>query len=280
MKEVDEEERLLRRFLLGLLDEDERERVEERFITDRDFKELALMVEDELVGDYLTGGLSETEEELFVKHLLSTPEQRRKVRIASALRNYVVSGAPPFPTGPGEPPGSGKDEANKGVFWLNRTVILTASLAMLLAVIFGAVWFAGVPRRGDQIAEVRRELEQLNRQPISNGSSGFFLSPLAARGGGATNTLPPSNDGAVIQLWLLLVKDEYPGYQVIFQKDGEAERFTLGGLRAETTPSGRAIPVRLPARLLRPGVYIFKLSGVATDGRVEEVGEYDFRTTP
>lgn len=283
MKEADEEERMLRRFLLGRSDEDERERVEERFITDRDFKELALMVEDELVEDYLTGELPEAERELLVKHFLSTPEQLRRVRTARSLRSYMASGAPPFPTRPGDevqPPGSWESETGKGIFWLNRTALLAASLALLLAVVFGVVWFTGEPRRG-QLAEVRRALEQLNRQPISDASSGVFLSPHAARGGGgATNTLPPLNEGAVAQIWLVLVKEEYQSYQVLFRKDGEDEQFTLDGLRAETTPSGRAIPVRLPASLLRPGVYILKLNGVTADARAEEVGEYEFRTTP
>lgn len=283
MKEEDEEEGTLRRFLLGQLNEDERQRVEERLITDRDLKEQALMVEGELVEDYLDGSLTEAERGLFVKHLLSTPEQRRRLRIAGSLRKYLVSGESQPPAVPGREaraPASGGGRFGHGAFWLNRRALLAASLALLLALIFGSVWLAGVQRRRNQLAEVRRALEHINRLPITGGSSGVFLSPLSVRSGGAKNSLAPPNDGAAALLWLLLVKDEYQSYQVIFWKEGDAERLTLDGLRAEATPSGKAIPVRLPAELLRPGAYVFKLNGVTADGRTEEAGEYDFRVTP
>jgi hypothetical protein len=283
MKEEDVEEVSLRRFLLGQLNEDERERVEERFTTDRDFRELVLLVEDELVEAYLDGSLPKAEKELFVEHLLSTPEQRRKIRIAGSLRSYLVAGEPASPAVPAREarePASVGGGISHGGFLFNRTALLAASLALLLALVFGSVWLFGVQRQRNQLAEVRRALEQLNRLPIPDGSIGVFLSPLAVRGGGAKNTLPSPNDGSVAHLWLLLVKDEYQSYQVVFWKEGDAERFTLGGLRAEATPSGKAIPVRLPAGLLRPGTYVFKLNGVTADGRTEEVGEYDFRVTP
>lgn len=282
MKEEDFEEATLRRFLLGRLNEDERERVEERFTTDRDFRELALMVEAELVEEYLDGSLPESEEELFVKHLLSTPEQQRKIRIAGSLRSYLDAGEPAAHTLPGhdarEPAAVGGGISLNG-FLFNRPALFAASLALLLALVFGSVWLFGVRRQRNQLAEVRRALEQLNRLPLPDGSTGVFLSPLTVRGGGAQNTLQPPND-AVAHLWLLLVKDEYQSYQVVFWKEDDAERFTLGGLRAEATPSGKAIPVRLPAGLLRPGTYVFTLNGVTADGLTEEVGEYDFRVTP
>jgi len=281
MKEEDVEEGTLRRFLLGQLSEDERERVEERFTFDRDFREWALVVEGELVEDYLDGSLPEAEKELFVKNFLSTPEQHRKLRIAGSLRRYLVPEAPPSPNVPGkEVPASGGRWFSLGAFRLNRRALLASSFALLVVLIFGAVWLSGVLRRRSQLAEVRQAVELLNRLPIADDSSGVFLSPLAMRGGGAEKTLPPPNGGAVAQLWLLLVKDEYPSYQVVFWKEGDAERFTLGGLRAKVTPSGRAIPVRLPAGLLRPGAYVFKLNGVGADGHTEDIGEYNFRVTP
>src|SRR5215216_6370380 len=98
MKEANEEEFLLRLYLLGELGEGEQESVEERFITDRGFKERVLVVEDELVEDYLSGELSETEEASFVRHFLSTPEQRQRVRIAGAIKKYMAAEVPAHPT--------------------------------------------------------------------------------------------------------------------------------------------------------------------------------------
>lgn len=283
MKEADEEERMLRRYLLGELDEDKQERVEERFITDREFKERVLMTEGELVEDYLASELSETEKEMFLRHFLSTPEQHRKLRIAGSLKKHLTVGIPRLPTEPGGEvrPSGVRESVFKGwPFRRNPMVLALVSLGLFFAVVFGLVWMAGVQQRRNQLAEVRRELEQLNNQSASNGSRWVFLTPLATRGGGEANTLTPSIDGTAAQLWLMLVKDEYQRYQVGFQKEGDVEQFPISGLRAATTPRGKAVPVRIPARLLSPGVYILKLNGVADDGRVEVIGEYRFSLTP
>jgi hypothetical protein len=277
MKEMDNEEKMFRRYLLGELDEDEQERIEERFITDRDFKERSLMTEDELVEDYLAGELSEAEKELFVGHFLSTPEQRRKLRIVGSLKRFLAVETPLHPTEPGgevRPPGSRESEIKNRPFWRNPLIFVPVSLLLLFAVVFGLVWSFGVQQRRKQLAELRWELAQLNSQSISDGSRGVFLPPLVARGGSEANTLPASD--TVAYLWLVLVKDEYQSYQVVFQKDDDTEQFPINNLRAETTQRGRAIPIRIPAGILKPGTYTLKLNGVNNGGRIEEVGEYNF----
>jgi len=282
MKEANEEEFRLRRYLLGELGEGEQESVEERFITDRDFKELALVVEDELVEAYLSGELSEAEEASFVRHFLSTPEQRRRVRLAGKLRKYMAAGAPAHPTEPGgeiSTPGFRKSEFGRGLPWRKPSVLVPASLALLLAAVLGLNWLAGTRQRGKELADFRREMERLNQQPASDGPSWVVLSPLDMRGGREANVLQHPASGTVVQLWLMLVKDEYPSYQVVFQKGGDTEQLSVGGLHAETTSRGRAIPFRIPAELLPPADHILKLNGIGEGGRIEEVDEYVFRVT-
>jgi hypothetical protein len=283
MKEADEEEKMLRRYLLGELDEDERERVEERFITDGDFKERALMTEGELVDEYLAGELSEAEKELFVGHFLSTPGQQRKLRITASLKRHVAAETPippPPPGGEGLLPGDVEGVIQAVPFWRNPWVVGGASLALLLAVIFGSLWLNGVRRERQRLAGVQKELQQVNAEPASDGAPAVFLAPVALRGGDRSSTLSPRADGGTVQLWLVLVRDEYPSYQVVFRKDGDADRFTVDGLRAETSPRGRAISFRLPSHLLSPGLYVLTLNGVADGGRTEAVGEYSFEATP
>jgi hypothetical protein len=280
MKDADKEERILRQYLLGELDEDEQEYIEERFITDRDFKERTLITEDELVEDYLSGELSEVEKKLFLGHFLSTPEQLRKLRIASSLKKYLNTEMPMHPTKPGgevRPPGIRESAIRNKPFWRNPMIFVPVSLTLLFAVIFGLVWLVGVQQRRKQLAELRLEVEQLNNQAVSNSSRGIFLTPLNARGDRDANILPAPANGTVAQLWLMLIKDEYPSYQVIFQKDGNAEQFPVSGLRTEVTPRGKAIPLRIPAEILNPGTYILKLNGITDGERIEEVSEYNFR---
>lgn len=283
MKEADEEERVLRRYLLGELNEDEQERVEVRFITDLDFKQRALIVEDELVEDYLSGELSDAEKALFTGHFLATPEQRQKLKIAGSVRRYLIVEKSPPPLEPdGEvlPLRARESGMKNRPFWRKPLILVPASLMILLVLVFGLLRLTGVQQRRNQLAEIRLELEQLNRQPGSAASSSIFLTPLATRGAGDSNSLSRPADGAVVQLWLMLIKDEYRSYQAVFRKEGDTEQFPLDGLRAETTVQGKAVPVRLLSKLLSPGVYIVKLNGIADGGRAEEIGEYIFQVTP
>ncbi|MFL6229463.1 MAG: hypothetical protein ACJ741_11865 [Pyrinomonadaceae bacterium] len=74
-------------YLLGKLTTDEQEQMEERFLLDSNFFEQAMIIEYELIDAYVDGSLSEKES--FVGHFLSTPQQRRKLRTAMALRKYI-----------------------------------------------------------------------------------------------------------------------------------------------------------------------------------------------
>src|SRR5215213_8421894 len=89
MKEPKQETEI-RRYLLGELSDSEREHVEERLISDGDYKEEVLTVEEELLEDYLAGVLSPPERELFHKNYLSAPLQKQKLRIAQALGKYAA----------------------------------------------------------------------------------------------------------------------------------------------------------------------------------------------
>src|SRR5437588_796289 len=100
MQEANKDEALIRRFLLDELTEDERQQIEELFITDGDYRERVLIAEDDLIEDYLEGALSAAERERFLSHYLITPQQRRKLRIAKSIKKYtavgVATSAPPL----------------------------------------------------------------------------------------------------------------------------------------------------------------------------------------
>lgn len=282
MKEANEEDFLLRQYLLGELTEGEQEFIEERFITDRDFKERALVIEDEMVEDYLYGGLSETEEASFVRHFLSTPEQRRKVRFAAALKKYIVAGAAMHPTkssGEVRTLGFRASELRRMPLWRTTSLLVPATLTLLFIITIGIGWLAWIQQREKDTAAFHLKLERLNRQPASGDSRWVALSPLNVRGNRDANVLQRPMDDAVVQLWLMLIKDEYQSYQVVFQKENDAEQFPIGGLQTETTPRGRAVPLRIPAEILTPGTFILKLNGVGDGDRIEEIDEYYLHVT-
>ena len=79
----------LRRWLLGLLSEQDSHSLEERLITDAEFYEELNIVEDELIDDYLAGGLTVSERKAFESYFMNSPERQEQFRIANALRVYI-----------------------------------------------------------------------------------------------------------------------------------------------------------------------------------------------
>ena len=97
MTEQTETERSLRAYLLGKLARDEEVRIEEQLLVASDQVELLMIVEEELLDDYLGGTLSGRDREQFEQHFLSTPERQRKLRMARALKRYVNNQPLPAP---------------------------------------------------------------------------------------------------------------------------------------------------------------------------------------
>jgi hypothetical protein len=76
---------LLKAYLLGRIDADTADRVENRFAIDDICFNLYLEVERELIRDYATGQMNAVDAESFVKNYLVTAERRQQVAIVRAL---------------------------------------------------------------------------------------------------------------------------------------------------------------------------------------------------
>src|SRR5262245_20740400 len=79
----------LRLWLLGLLPDPESRVLEERLITDAEFYEELLIVEDELIDEYIADRLSADERAAFESYFMNSPERQEQFRIANALRSYI-----------------------------------------------------------------------------------------------------------------------------------------------------------------------------------------------
>ncbi len=89
-----EDEKLIRRYLLGELTEDERRRLESQVFDDEEFAarlpEYMSLLEDELIEDYLKGALSSLEKKHFEEHFLRTSQRREKLSFVESLSNYAT----------------------------------------------------------------------------------------------------------------------------------------------------------------------------------------------
>jgi hypothetical protein len=91
---MENEDDLIRRYLLReMADEEERQRVEKRLMTDDAFFERLKIAEDELVDEYLGNELLQSERERFELSFLTTPEGRQQVSFNTAFNRYVSKAA-------------------------------------------------------------------------------------------------------------------------------------------------------------------------------------------
>jgi len=287
MKEFPEDKSIIRQYLLGGLPEAEQRRIEELFIQDADYRETVLITEDELVEDYLESALTEQERQKFVNHFLATPQQRQKLRIAMSLKRYA-SGASGVSHSP-EDEAFGKNKRRTSGQWLNLrnpfTVLpLAAALLILLGLGIGRmVEMRHLTREREQEqsqrAEVERELTAANVPGFTPGGAvyPFVLSPVSARSVQGSGIVAPPADANMVELLLVLIGDARPAYRVLLQRVDEPGMFAVTNLRTVDTPSGQAVSVKIPTRLLTRGYYQLQLLGVNADGQTVPVGDYTFQ---
>src|ERR1043166_1694965 len=88
MKRSLRKDEYLRQYVLGTHDPDEQ--FEERLLTDEKLLERLSIVEDEILQDYLSGALSESEREKFEKRFLATDAGREELQFSKAFNSYFA----------------------------------------------------------------------------------------------------------------------------------------------------------------------------------------------
>jgi uncharacterized membrane protein YciS (DUF1049 family) len=136
-------------------------------------------------------------------------------------------------------------------------------------------------REMDENATLRQGFGKMQAQSRAQGQRAPFvislvLAPFIVRGKGPGMKklyLPPG--ARLLKLLLKLEGEvEYKSYQVMLLTAEDSERWGRDKLRAQRTGSGRSIVLSLPARILAQGDYELRLKGYASDGTLEETGDY------
>ena len=278
------EQESLRQYLLGSLPEEEISALEERLLTEADFYEELLVVEDELIDQYLSGEQSPAEREKFESHFSQAPERQRKVRFARTLQKYLSNTSEseaceesdqesPEPAIAVEPIVSPPVSpivpiAKKRPFFsfLPSNPPLNYALAAVLAlVVGGASWMA-----------VSRLMNPASREP--GQVLAVILTPGLSRSGdrGDTKISIPAGTGT-LQLQLELSKTDYRSYHAELLTSERAKLAASENLKPETTGAKKFITMPVSASLLKRDDYQVKLSGLRPDGNFEDVATYTFR---
>jgi methionine-rich copper-binding protein CopC len=243
MTPTPETQERIRQYLLGQLIDGAREELEQELLTNEQLFEELLVVEDEIIDEYLAGGLDHNQCVDIEQHFLSTPERQEKLRFARALKRHVTVASRPE-----------KPAKFLPVSWGSRTTLYRAAAAFaVIAVIVATLWFV------------------LNRRSSPPTFATLTLSISAGRRDqgvkASTVRLPPNADALRIILTLPNSTPPAARYRVELENDGGAR----GSLQTAAQDQ-QSVTVVIPSAELKPGQYSLKLFAVRADGREERIG--------
>lgn len=287
MVQQSDEEATMRSYLLGDLDEEHREPVEEQLLCDNDFAERLYDAQDHLIDDYVFGGLSEGERESFQKNFVLSKERRNKLLIAQALEVYVTDGPERHRVAGDSSALLSKRWRNMILFLQRRKGWVAISLATALLLIFLvpkiATWLMpknAVSPLDAQRAGIERQIAELNRRPLVATNEATFevaLQPTLLREGGETRKVVIDKNIKLVLLKLELPLRKYERYRAIVRTVDGDELFAVPDLKPEVGTGAGTILLRIPSEFLPTNDYQIDLRGMTNDDGAGEAAQFDFR---
>lgn len=274
------------RFLLGEVDDEERQRLESLFVSDPKSREKILIAENDLIDDYLEDCLTASDRDKFLAQYGDTPQQRRKLRIARSIKEYALAEAMLTQTTTSAIPKWRTFLSSLSSLGPRRPMLFIPIAATLtIACVVAVVWLVQLNSRRAQEnsrrVAIERELTDLNApsslREVGPQMFSIVLPPVSVRSVEPQAELTPRTDIRVVELQLLWTqKEQYASYRAVLRRVGNTEQFTIPNLQVEKISGGSAVRVRLPAHILTRGLYQVSVSGVAGDGAPGQVEEYTF----
>jgi anti-sigma factor RsiW len=313
MKQTQDSEDLIVRYLLGELSASERSALENEYLVDGAKYDQICSIEDDLIDRYARGALSPADHERVERQYLTNPWRRRHLEFAKTLAQVLDE----------ELAARSARKRTTDVSWLSQLVTLPNNLrgflrlipaiAALLAV-SGGTWLAiETSRLRAQLVEARREVEEQQQRaqtqtrqiteleaqykeltdeherlqaqlqaiqktepPLSHLAPVLLtLSVEAFRTSGAqgTQTLVIPRGATGARLRLYLPENAFPSYRVALLTEEGNEVFSKNGLRPRADKAGDFVIVNLPANKLMNGDNMLSLSGISPIGEIEPLGK-------
>jgi hypothetical protein len=283
MAHENQDDGLIRRYLLSQLAEDEREQLEERMMADNSFFDAVVLAEDEMVEEYVQGELSASERAGFEASFLSTPEGRQQVTYAKALRKYLsptlnaeerVGEAPaakrqiverPLSAGLLTKKNAGLPGRVNRPWIFFRPSFAIPSVAMLLLALLGLSYFIIHNRSIEDFRSGDIELAQLNQRDLSNLSGFADLSRLtlvsdATRDSSELRTLSLKNLSELVLLRLALPPSIAGDNVRVNISNNNGTEITLENIKVYANQAGRDVRILLPRAKLAVGRYTVEIA--------------------
>lgn len=262
----------MRAYLLGTLDSALKTAIEDRILYAPEVYEELLMVEEELIDQYVAGGLNELEQQQFETYFLITAERQNNLRFGQLLKRYVNSHQVEDPAAAANSHDEKSAPAPKpflipSPLVTNRPFITfcVAGVVLLGIVLLG--WFT--MRRPVPLSAQR------NSEPVVVVT--LAPAPIATENNNTRQVnVPPK--GYNLKLELELKNASFRNYKFELFRENKSVQ-TSAALPIEAKGKQYVIPLTITGEQLSPGAYQVKLSGVSESGTDEFVQNYSFRVT-
>jgi hypothetical protein len=289
MSQQSTEEALMRKYLLGDLDQGQQEQVEEQLFCDDGFNDRLSAVQDELINEYAANMLPEREQELFEKNFVLDDERHKKLLFAHALELSLEKRTtlqPALLTLPRRPRQWLKDKLTfprRRWAWAALAVVAVIGLAVFAPRVlrWSAPGGGVVPWESTHVS-IERQMAELNMRTSKSAAGGpaapeLALQPLRLRQDGEMKRVVLSGEEELLRLRLALPPEKYESYRATTSVVGGGELFTVYNLRPEDGTNAGVIIVDILPKFLPTGDYQIELKGEAAGGLVVELARYSFR---
>lgn len=293
------DERTLRRFLLGELEEGEREGLEARVFEDDDCFEHLLTAEEALIDAYLTGRLAEAERDRFERRYLATEAGRQRIATARAAASQSRRALRDAELRPSL-------RSGWRVHW--KAGLAAAAALALLA---GGTWAWHYDRQlRQQLADMtarlalqhERERDLLRQLDAARGAEGspgnrkprppasapaedssgplvaLFLHPGLVRDGQEAAHVQLPRNASLLVVHLRVERGARAGrYRALVRTVEGTEVWRQEIAVPGPLSPGQPLAVAIPVRLVEPDEYLVTLQAQADGGRFEDLATYFFR---
>lgn len=152
-------EKLIARYLLGDLPEEDQIAIEDRAFSDKEYLAPVTAVENDLIDEYVRKELSATERQQFETRFLASTERRQRVEFAKALARV------PEQTAVSErAKWSWRDSLYALLSGLNPAAKLAAAAVILLLLVGGAWLLTATLRLRSQLTQLQAQSEELQKE--------------------------------------------------------------------------------------------------------------------
>jgi anti-sigma factor RsiW len=267
---IDKQE--MKNYLLGTLEADRRTELEEKILCDPEVYEELLVTEEELIDQYVGGGLSKLERRQFETHFLITVERQKNLRFGKLLNRYLTSHPPlvsheevPVAVSQVRNTAPAKDSFPFYLAPFHKRPVLVYPALVIAAV--GIVFFCWLATRKPADGTAEHNAPQFVVVTLAPGS---------IRSSGVTKRVSVPPKGVDVKLELELANPSFQKYKSQLFRESES-LVIKDELKMESKGDQHIVPLTITGEILTPGDYQVKLSGVLDSGADEFIDHYSFR---